>query len=178
MCFLQNTLIKSIFCWRLLLLNEKAMCNAFTFFRSSSAGYEEYCEYAQTVSNSIYIVKTNGSSAEWGLDCPCFYPRPLYRTVYVKNIHWHSLYATELRSSAFGSAVNIWNWLASHLGRSGGKGHCQRDERERILFSFPLKMFLKRRIFKKAEIWVKTKLKSVRYSSEIHAYISMFLLSK
>lgn len=75
-------------------------------------------------------LKPKGSSVEEGLDCPCFYPRPLCRTVYVKDIHWHSLYAIELRSSAFSSAVNIWNLVGIPFGVIRRKRACQRDERE------------------------------------------------
>lgn len=81
----------------------------------------------------------------------------------------------------FSSAVNIWNWLACHLGRSGGKGHYQRDDREEenpVFFSFKKSLKKKKNFIKGRAIRVKIKLKSIRYSSRIHANVSMFLLSK
>lgn len=83
-----------------------------------------------------------------------------------------TVYAFELRSSVFSSAVNIWNWLASQLGRSGGKGHVRVVRENPVFLS---KNVFKRRIFKKAEIF-ELNFKSVRCSSKIH--VSMFLLSK
>lgn len=135
-CFLLNTLIKYIFCWRFLVLNEKDTCMPSLF--TSLLVYEEYCECARPVSNSIYIVKTKWQFCGVRIRLYLFLPSvhmPLYRTVYVLHIHWHSTVWNWDQGvsiqSRFGSAVNIWNWLASHLGRAGGKGHCQRDTRER-----------------------------------------------
>lgn len=69
-----------------------------------------------------------------------------------KNLHWHCLYAIELGSSVFSSVVNIENWLASQLGRSGGKGHVKEVREKESCFLF-LQKYFKKKNLKKAEIF-------------------------
>lgn len=71
--------------------------------------------------------------------------------MYVKNMHWHSLYAIELGSSAFSSAVNIWNLVGIPFGEVRRKTACQRDESP---FFFSFKKMFKKRNLKETEVLI------------------------